>query len=979
MALFEDVTADIFSSRDEIRNQLVDEAKLYLQLEDVDLYKTSFLSYVINVLSILSANQIFYSSTLYREFFLTQAQIQESVHNLARWIGYTVPQATPASVDVLFQIPLGFEDPQVTFRIPADYKVYAGEAQDIEFTINTDFVIDAVIRSDTQADLTDQIDDMVSNGVTIEIINNNIVQVRNTNGFHFPVQISITQGSDRPVASFLLPFTQIRKDYTSFSIPSDLEFYQFYTKRIGNLNGQIAVTDVYVVDPDVDMTNVNSVDEFEDKFTEDQKTNFLWDQATTGVFTLTSSDESYVLSVFDNAAEITFGNGVLGAQPERGSTVSMIMSLTKGLAGNVIPGSVKTGDPIYYTTDADRVSRIVFSVTNPSSATGGADLLTISEVKKNAITNLTSKNRLVSGPDYDDFNIIVPEVPLSGTIPILKRSDLKVNEITVFSQLIYANPDNPEGQSEIVPTCNIAYPLDSTSSFFVHRGSSVSTGPDSIFETIFNMDVNIETSQADYEYLIREVDITSALESADADYNGQVFFSVPTVNFKSVTDSTSSDVTNIQVLASVNHTPTTEVTQFRAILETEWDSQTYNMITELSDQDPNQVTGFFFEYPNFLNIPKNQVQWKVRVQALIPFDLITPEDKAALGITNDPTMPSQWFTISVWTANVIIRQDLSEFMISSVTQDETTGLYTIHNVPVILTDYLNNLSNRNDFELNVLQKLINNININSKKMLTDFINIKFPCTTGLLTNMLLNPVSDQSIISRSLTRVPGEHDLVTGDDISNRSDLSPLSDGCTPQVGQMILSTFDNAIYEVAEDGLAWEFQPRPILFDTYIVNGGEGTDFLDNNWADFKNQLAQWTGSNYDSTDPDQGVRLQWNGCEWVIPVFEIPFQVKLKVVKNPLTPITSFALNQNIRTALIDHFSIKFGMDVDIDRSEILKVVRCVEGVQYAEVLEPSVDIRFKYNISELEFSQLLDYTPQLVAFTDQDIEIISVNPSA
>jgi hypothetical protein len=445
----------------------------------------------------------------------------------------------------------------------------------------------------------------------------------------------------------------------------------------------------------------------------------------------------------------------------------------------------------------------------------------------------------------------------------------------------------------------------------------------------------------------------------------------------------------------VNHTPTTNVTQFRSIVETEWDGSDYNMVTELNTYDATQVTGFSYEYINFLNIPKGQVRWKFSVQALIPYDLITPADKAALGIENDPSQPSHWFTISVWTADVIVRQDLSEFMISSVTQDPDSGLITVHNVPVILSSYLEGLTNRNDFELNVLQKLINNVNINSKKMLTDFINIKFPCTTGLLTNMLLNPISDRTIISRSLTRVPGEHDLVTGDDISNRTDLSPLSDGCTPQVGQMILSTFDNAIYEVTEDGTQWEFQPRPILFDTYIVNGSEGTDFLGNQWADHKNMLAQWTGSRwifidptfdqfieidniYDVTDPDQGNRLQWNGCEWVIPVFEIPFKVSLKVVKNPLTPITAFPLNQNIRTALIDHFSVKFGMDVDIDRSEILKVVRCVNGVQYAEVLEPSVDIRFKYDISELEFEQLLDYTPQLVAFTDQDIEILSVSPT-
>lgn len=934
MGLFEETNIDIYSSRDQIRNQLIQEAQEYLELETVDLYKTSFVSYLINVLSILSSNQMFYSSTLYREFFLTQAQIQESVYNLAKWIGYSVPPATPSTVNVLFTMPLGFTDSLVNFVIPNDFKVFAN---DIPFTINTSFVFDAVMNSTTEDDLTDQVNSMVTEGLQVEVLNNRIITVRNPNGFFFPVQISIEEGTEEPIASFLLPFTQVLKQYESFQIPTDLEFYQFYSKRITNIDGEVSDISLYVIPSEIDMTDVNTIDEFEAKFTEDQKTQYLWEQTTDGIYTLDQSDENYVLTTFTNEIEVLFGNGVIGKQPERGSTIAMILSVTKGEEGNVIPGAITTSDTLYFTGDNNKVQRISFDVTNTSSATGGADTPSLAEVKSNAITNLRSKQRLVSETDYDDFNIIVPEVPLTGTIPILKRSDLKVNEITVFSQLIYNNPENPDGQAEIVPTRNISLPIDSTN-FFIPRGSSP-IGENSEFETIFSMVVDIETGQADYEYILRETDITTALESTDPNYNPLAFMVIPTVNFSSTIDSTNSDIINIDVFANANHVPTDDITQFRAKIITEFDGQEYDMITELDPDDPDIVKGFSYQFLDFLNFPKNQVQFKIRVQGLVPYDKITTEDKIALGIEGDPSEPDQFITISVYTADIIIRQDLSDFMISSVTLDtiNNESVYVVHNVPVVLSSYFEQDGfDIKDFELTVLQKLINEININSKRMLTDFINVKFPDTAGKLTNMLNNPVGSPKIISRTLTNIP-----------------------------------------------------TTPALFDSYIVNGKEGIDFLGQNWADYKDQIAQWNGikwifiepgfdefveidNKFDANDADQGRKLQWTGEIWFEPVFDIPFEVSLKINKDPSVPISSSALTTNIRTALIDHFSSKFGMDAEIDRSEISRVVRGVDGVKFAVVLKPEVDIRFKFEIKDLEFETLLDYTPQLVAFTEDNISI-------
>jgi len=930
MALFKDNDIKIFSSREEIRNQLVEEAKNYLELSNVDLTNTSFMSYIINILSILSANQMFYSSTLYREFFLTQAQIQESVYNLSKWIGYTIPQATPSNINVLFTLPLQFNDPHVNLVFPTDFQVRAG---DVAFTLDTSFVLNGTLVSGTEEDLRAQIASMIANGVQTEILNNRIVSVRNaTTGFLYPVEINIGDGVDTASASFVLPFSQIVKEYRSFTIPDDLEFYQFFTKRLTNLDGQVSELTIYVIPPEIDMTDVSTVTDIESKLTEDQKTEYLWTEAISGLYTLNQGDKSFISTNFDGESEILFGNGIIGEQPTRASTIAIIVSLTKGEKGNVIPASITSSDSLFYENDNNRVQRVKLTTVNTEPATGGKDTPSLSEIKSAAITNLTSKGRLVSEFDYDDFNIIAPNVPIKKTKPILKRSDLKTNEISVFSELIYNNPENANGAAEIVPTRNLPYVFDSTS-FFVPRGATIPNHDD--FESAFNMIIDLTSLQASYEYILREVTITSALESSDPTYNPLVFLNIPSVKFTSTVDPNDTNIINIDIYTNANHTPTTNVTQFRANLITTFDNAKYSMTTELDTEDVTKVNGFSYQFFDFLNFPRNSVQFKVLVEGLIPYSQITMEDKIALGIESDTSQPSKWITLTTHTADVIIRKDLSDFMFSSIT--ETDGVTTVHNVPTILSSYITQENfNVDNFELAVFQKLIGNLKINSIRMLTDFLNIKFADTIGKLTNMKYNAIASTKIISRSLTEVPN-----------------------------------------------------TPVINDTYIVNGTEGIDIFSQDWNTHKNELAQWNGNSWifikpsfdefiqivnplNTSDPDQNKKLQWTGISWVEPIFDIPFNVSLKINKDPDIAISSSALEANIKTALLDNFASKFGMDVDIDRSEIVKVARGVLGVRFVEIIGPEIDIRFNYKIDDLVFADLLDYTPQLVAFTSDSISI-------
>ena len=177
---------------------------------------------------------------------------------------------------------------------------------------------------------------------------------------------------------------------------------------------------------------------------------------------------------------------------------------------------------------------------------------------------------------------------------------------------------------------------------------------------------------------------------------------------------------------------------------------------------------------------------------------------------------------------------------------------------------------------------------------------------------------------------------------------------------------------------------------DTYIVNGGEGYDLHGNNWLYQIHKFALWNydhwefiqplfgeliiiNNKYDSTDVDQNRVLVFNGKYWMEPIFKIPLQIELKVVRDKTVTQTSQASVDSIKTALINYYTPKFGLDINIDRSEISKIARSVSGGLYVEVVKPEIDLRFDYNISEdFDYEQLIEYTPELVMFTKNSITI-------
>lgn len=629
----------VYLSRDRIRNFLITEVKNYLELEDVDLTKSSFLSYIINVLSVLTSNLLFYQISTYKEFFLTKAQLPESVYNLAAYLGYSPRNATAATASILFTVPFGFQDPVAQFQIPSGFKVSSSDG--IVFT--TDYVTSVTVTNNSQVSI--------------------IVENENTS-YTLPV---ITNENN---FMFLLTVKQIESTIQEFQVSDDLKQYQFVSFDV-EFEGQLNEILVTVQPPDsptlYTYTEVSSL--------------FLMDQDTKG----------YVRRKTDTGFELQFGNGLIGYQPEAGSTVRVTLDLTKGSSGNVIAGSVTSPDSIYITTDAGINQVVEFSVTNPSPAYGGADEESIEDIRRNAISSLTATNRLVTEDDFKNIDVVTDNTALLGqnSLPILKRSDLKVNEVTLFSTINFI--------SDLVPTKNLYANFTETK---IPR-ETILTYDGEEFYTIFDIEIEPENSVAYYTYVVTQLQqVPTLVSTTNKDYY---------IYGTNVTVTKSGNQATFEFEYQSSEPDFSSVTATMQIAES---GDTYNMI--------NDGTSFTTVVADYTDIPTGEITC---------FFTLT-----------HPTLGE----IREYSITFIFRMSLNDFTMSNVVASGST--YTVYDIPCIKKSYYDGI-NKVDFETQVIQVLLSSLMFKDYKMITTFINFKFANTTGQLENMQFNKTTLQDVIA----------------------------------------------------------------------------------------------------------------------------------------------------------------------------------------------------------------------------------------
>jgi len=641
----ESTSSKIYKSRDQIRDQIITLLKQYMELENVDLTKSSFLSFLVEVLSSNTSNLLFYQISAYREFFLTKAQLPSSIYNLAAFLGYSPQEATPAEVNILFTIPKSFDE-------------------DTIFTISEGWTVTAEGNVDFTTYYTTTVS-VLDNQSTITVV------IREGNRtYNLPVTIESDQ------FLFVLPFRQISSSVQEFQISEDLQQYQFVSIEVP-FSGQISSQTVEV--------------------RPEGETAFQLYSEVSSLFLMDENTKGYVARRSDSGMTLQFGNGLIGYQPEAGSTVRVTLQLTNGADGNVISGSINSGERIYNVNSSGITENVQYEVINTSSAVGGEDEESLEVIRQNAITNLTALERLVTENDFVNANIIINDSPIGqNSLPILKRSDLKINEISLFSLILFG--------TELVPTRNLHYSFDET---FIPRKTTLTE--DSIeYYTVFDMEIDTLNSSADYTYIMYEVENTPTLvTSYGSDYDLYADLLTVTRSGSQATYTLRYKTSEVDYLAATCQLQISET------------GATYNMT--------NDGTAFTIVFADNTVIPKGNLTYF--------FTIAHPLEG----------------NIGQYSSQFIFRLSLSDFETSNVVTSDSTS-FIVYDIPVIRKSYYDSINQR-DFETQVLQTMLTTMTFKDYRMLTDFVNFKFANTTGSLTNMLLNEV-DLSAVEDILSEPP---------------------------------------------------------------------------------------------------------------------------------------------------------------------------------------------------------------------------------
>ena len=121
-----------------------------------------------------------------------------------------------------------------------------------------------------------------------------------------------------------------------------------------------------------------------------------------------------------------------------------------------------------------------------------------------------------------------------------------------------------------------------------------------------------------------------------------------------------------------------------------------------------------------------------------------------------------------------------------------------------------------------------------------------------------------------------------------------------------------------------------------------------------------------------DEAQKYIYSETGWVVPSYDIPLQISLDVFVESTYTGTLGDLTQEIREALVEEFTDRFGINVNIYRSEIIDVVQEVEGVDHCRLIDPVSSIFFNFDIDDFTQQQLLEYAPEYVYFTEDDISM-------
>ena len=961
--MFETKTMEIFSSRDMIRTQLIEYGKSYLEINDIELTKTSYLSYLINVLSVLTSNLIYYNTATYREFFLVRAQQKESVLNLAAMIGYTPTIASPSTSTVLLSIPTDFRS-TTSFtlygRNDPDHEAFKFYAGPIKFSLENEIRFSIII------------DRGVPLAATIyEVVRYSDEDDSTITGIQ-PVHWKFS--SDKGMIYFAVAVTQVEEQTETFTFPK-MRPYEFYDVTVP-FKGEFAGVQVSTVSTEVSYnptTTSSGQVAYNQVQTDDDR---VWWDDKSSMFLCLPGQFHYTYRVNENGIRLFFGNDIIGTQPTEGDTCTVVTSVTQGYEGNVIAGSIKRSDKINVDVEYEdgnvRSLPVLINCINTTPATGGTDYPTIDEIRSNAITHISTLGRLVTQYDFENASSIVEDLPIQHSFPILKRSDLKRNEIVLFTDILYADQYVPTRNSVVQLSEDNIIDVDGVDMIQYKYGDEVEislsryeTSADydaqDPFVSLFDIDVTTSTSECTYYYVLTSIEKTPLLKEYYVD-NDTIL--VPTtVEFDVIGNVAGSVDRDLRIKIYYSHVSTGvngEYSDITCSLEMD-ESGIYNDTTyhDTTNDDGTTVTWFQLDM-DFADFTSGE--------RYFDFNFST---------TNAALVASGNHRICNADVRNIVKQDLSEFMYSKIRETDTdtdsTGDWGLmYDVPVVKQSYLDYLEENqqlDSFTEEVLHRIAS-FDMTEYRMLTDSVNLKFSNTTGRLTNTNFN------VVNRGFVHGIDPDTIDSTGQCSTCALVYAVTNETNCWSGTNIVTITDSTGGTSEVD--AWSKTKGGFLarYSVITPGGWAFTPLQTNDIVYYNTAYGDCTGVDIDecldNADATYVHKMIYNGDNLHYMSKDIPVEVEMIVWIDSNYPMSENAFVNSIKTTLANHFVTLMGYDQPLYISDLTSVVQQIEGVLYCDLKKPEHDIYFDFDFDNFSHEDLLRYSPQLVYLDTNSMSI-------
>ena len=482
----------VYSSRDRIRKQIIDFFKEQNEIENIDWVKSNFLAYFTNIISVLISNLNFYSTSAYREFYLTKALSSDNIRNLALLLGYSPKPASKARAKVLFSVPFMFSRSSISFVIPEKHKFYAS---------NVEFL------------------SMYSCRITVTNNNTASIQVHDQNRIYsIPVRYSTNSETGVKYFHFLVDVEQVRETVHEFQVEEKIQTYEFWSISVP-LTDQASRIEVSIIPPG------SSTPEIYTEFY--------------SLFLMSPYDRGYVVRRSGNNLKIYFGNSLLGQQPQPGSTVRVTVEETMGSAGNVIAGSIKSCDRIFVQDPVTQELQLLeFSITNPFPASGGEDAELPEITRRQAIDSITELSRLVTNLDFENMPSLLEDFPFSDSYVIAKTTPIHRNSVFCYLSSTCNYVDGTSSDSAWLPLRSVQIDITSKPSSLSQGSQIVALDDNDEYILPFDLSFDYVNGCCEYSYKVTDIEIELSPDSMQNFYPQEYALSVSKIHISRNQDGT---------------------------------------------------------------------------------------------------------------------------------------------------------------------------------------------------------------------------------------------------------------------------------------------------------------------------------------------------------------------------------------------------------------------------------------------------------